>query len=285
MEHLAQVIVASASLLAVSAQAAGPEAYPPAQYGFRVTGLEWDNLSGDARRMNVVNTDVGPSAVREADYVVNGYESRLRLTNRVPDWMTRIEDLDAPESGETSPSEFSVMFGRGYSQLSPGPDIFVMDASMRSRGVVVTPVYKLPDNSLVHGAPVEMGSGDAFGRFDAGGVEAQGVGIDLDAWLDSDDAPDGAQLAGAVIRQLGDDTAPIKVVLGEAIQISDIPDDQDVGGGFDYRNHYKLGGAVGGANPGAQPDRRVADEIPTPGAAALFAIAGAVASSRRRRPS
>lgn len=282
MEHLAHMLVASAALAAGSAAlAGGPGSYPEPRYGFRVTSLEWNDLSGEARRMNVVNTDVGPSAVREAEYVVNGADSRLRLTNRVPDWMTRTEDL--ADNGETSPTEFSVMFGRGYDELSPGPDIFVMDASLRSKGVVVTPVYKMPDNSLVHGAPVVLGAEDAFGRFDAGGEEAQGVGIDLDAWLEGGAAPEGAQLAGAVIRQVGEDIAPIKIVLGEAIQVSDIPDEMQPSGADDWRARSRYGGAAGGANPGAQPDRRIAEEIPTPGAAALFAIAGVVASSRRRR--
>lgn len=277
-------IIAVAS--AVGAAAPAARALDGAVFPITEVGLLETGGSGGAVIKDIW-TPFGMAAIRPADFVVNGRSWRDgRVSNRVPRALT---DLDLSTlGGDDGPlaTEMAVMYGRGFDELKPGPDVFLISSPEAAQRIVVAPVYRMPDETLVEGDAVTVVPDASPGAVRGADRRIAGAGIDLDAWRTSGQAPAGAVLVGAVIRpeNEGEQLRPIEVVLGESLQA-----------GFEEpRNYWRPPhtqgaahtpglpkGGGGGANPGFRGDPAV-DDVPSPGTAVVLGLAG-LAGLRRRR--
>lgn len=228
-----------------------------------------------------VATPFGRSLTRSADYVVAGDEWREgRLTNRAPSILTDMDLSTRAASDYRMPGEVAVMFARGFKEMGAGPDVFVMTAPGESPSLLIAPVYRMPDGSIVEGEAVAFGNDDA-GVVNTGQSDVAGLGIDLDGWANQGMSPAGALLIGAVLRPADGDPASMAamdILLGEGEANSETrsrpPNPASNGGGFG-------GGGAGGANPGARP-ASTAEEIPAPSSILGLGLVTLAALRRRR---
>lgn len=238
-----------------------------------------------------VVTPFGLSGVRPPDIVVDG-----------PNWGNRhikpraalaISDLNfqtTPDLPEGGVREAAVLYNRGFRNLYPGPDLFIFERTGQSSGVRVSPIYRMPDESLREGEPVVIDFPGRAGEVPLGARTLHGVGIDLDDWAKRGVAPEGAVLTGAVIRHdtNGAPFEPEKIMVADGAVIGllgqnverPLLNDFGLNSGGGFESDGLFGGGGGGIAPGTTPT-----EVPSPGGAALLLMGvSARAALRGRRP-
>lgn len=252
---------------------------------FPITEVGLHEDEGRSTRLMSLGTSFGKSALRQADYVVSGGSwSSGRLNDRAPGAVSDLDLSTDPENGGALGSEVAVMFGRGFSSLHAGPDIFVVDSSRRvTRPVTVSPVYRVNGAMLVEGEPALVHPEAAFGFVSAAGRDVGGVGIDLDGWRVQGMAPEGALLVGVVFRSADDEPlGPMKLMLGESIDPGEHMDRRPGGGAAGAGLIYR-GGARDQQGSGSGRGSTSPAPVPSPSGAAGALMALGLAGVRRRR--
>jgi hypothetical protein len=235
-------------------------------------------------------TPFGRSIVRSPEFVTTGSEwaskgAKARASLRLAD-MNLLSDPEPSDNLYTGPTEAAVMFWRGYATMEAGPDVFIFDGQGKARGVTVTPIFRMPDESIVEGESVEFDASIAMGKVSAGGRSVFGVGVDLDAWIKAGLVPEDAVMTGMVVRHdgAGDRFEPAKFMMAQPQIVSSF-ESRNIGGGHGPDQILASGGS-GGRNGSGRPDARNGnngEEIPSPGAALTIGLGAGIAGLRRRR--
>lgn len=255
---------------------------------------EVNTSESDERAMVTdVVTPFGRSLVRSPEFVTTGSEwatkgAKARASLRLAD-MNMASEPEPADNLYVGPTEAAVMFWRGYATMEAGPDVFVFDSIGRAKGVTVTPLYRLADETIVEGRSIAFDAESAMGSVQVRGRTVYGLGIDLDAWVKAGEVPERANIAGLVVRHdgRGDRFEPSKFMMAEPPSQSSF---ESRFGGVDVGHLQHLasggGGTRGGGGGGGGDGRTVGpdtDDVPAPGTALLIGLGAGAAGMRRRR--
>ncbi len=270
-------------------RAENPPVSPQSNAVFAVSSINARDAGGGVLVATGVVTPFGVSGVRPPTMVVDGPTwNGLQMKARAA---IAISDLNLNTSHEQpigGAIEVAVLFNRGVRNLYAGPDMFIFDTGAGASGVAVSPIYRMPDETLREGEPVVLDMPVGSAGVSVGKTRMFGIGIDLDDWGVRGAAPEGGVLTGAVIRHEdgGAPFEPTKIMMadGAVIGMLGLRDGttfaqdlglQSGGAGFGSSGGSATGG--GGGSVGPSP------EIPAPGGAALMLGVMAVIGGRRAR--
>lgn len=250
---------------------------------FPITEVGLHEDAARATRMKSLGTAFGRASLRQADYVISGGSwASGRLQDRAPSVVTDLDLASDEDEAGALGGEVAVMFGRGFSSLQAGPDVFMVGgARATARSMTVTPVYRVNGQTLVEGEPALLSPEASFGFVSAGGRDLGGVGIDLDGWRVQGLAPEGALIVGVVFRAAdGDQLAPMRLMLGDNEDPGEYMDRRPGGGSSRNGLLYRGGARDQNGSGSGQPEPALVPASPISGAAlAAMALLGL----RRRR--
>lgn len=285
----AAAVLCGCATMGAPARAENTGSTPDATAVYAVRSLNTRDAGEGLLMATGVVTPFGVSGVRPPDIVVDGPNWGLRqIKARASVAISDLNLVTTPELPIGGVREAAVLFNRGFRNLYPGPDMFVFDGAGLASGVRVSPIYRMPDESLREGEPVVIDMQGGSGEVAVGEKRLFGIGVDLDDWAARGVAPDGGMLTGAVIRHEGQGAPfePTKIMMADGAVIGMLGLNegktfaQDLGlasGGSSFGS--SAGGFAGGGGGGIAP----APEIPAPGGAAMLLGAAAVVGAGRPR--
>lgn len=288
-------LVVGAIALAASAASARPEwavrnearqPAAPARVQATCAVMEVDTraLTDEHIVVTGIVTPLGRSLVRSPEMVIDGGEWRPKQARpRAAPALSDLNMATTPRWAEGGVREAAVLFRRGFSELEPGPDLFIFDERGDAIDLRLSPIYRMTDESFAEGEAVSVSLTTAAARIEVAGRTLWGMGVDLDSWTKNGLMPEGAVITGVVVRHAtGEGTfVPVKMLLADASVeglvgsdeasafVSEASIARPVGGGGGFS-----GGAGGGG--GAPP------EVPSQGAMTLFGVAALVFAGRGR---
>lgn len=263
--------------------------------------------ASDASATRALASDVtsafGRTWVRAPDIVTS--EPDWSLVTSPPRACPRFSDMDfatTPDLPSDGTHEISVVFTQRSRPAVAGPDVFVFSLWRDPGNAGVRTVYVSPAGEVTYGRRRPLIDADVS-AINVGGRSFFGVGVDVDAWVQSGDAPAGAVCAGVVVDydRSSPQFAPVKIMLvedasGGAAAASFLKQALAATGSLwsAARSHLfsstpvrdDPGGPPGPRRPNPDTDNPPPDEppeTPTPGPVSIALIAGAYAGTRRRR--
>ncbi len=284
----AAAVLCGHATIGAPSRAENPGSTPNATAVYAVRSLNTRDAGEGLLMATGVVTPFGVSGVRPPDIVVDGPNWGLRqIKARASVAISDLNLATTPEFPVGGVREAAVLFNRGFRNLYPGPDMFVFDSGGLASGVRISPIYRMPDETLREGEPAVIDIPGGSGEVAVGEKRLFGIGVDLDDWAARGVAPEGGMLTGAVIRHGGQGAPfePTKIMMADGAVIGMLGLNegktfaQDLGLASGGASFGSSGGAAGGGGGGIAP----APEIPSPGGAAMLLGAAAVVGAGRPR--
>lgn len=263
--------------------------------------------AGDASATRALASDVtsavGRNWVRAPDVVTT--EPDWSLTTSPPRACPRFSDMDfatTPDLPADGRHELSVVFTHRSRPAVAGPDVFVFSLWRNPGDAGVRTVYITPSGEVTYGRRMPVADA-SVSSISVAGRSFFGIGVDVDAWTQSGDAPPGAACAGIILDydRSNEQFAPVKIMLVEdassgAASASFLRQALAATGSLWNAARSHLFSTVpvrddpGGPGGPRRPSPPTADsppedppETPSPGPMSIALIAGAYAARRRRR--